>query len=62
MKLGILAVLLWLLIVVGSIASWGTNLYKFVQCDFKESYKAEIIYGLGIFTPTCVVTAWMDLE
>lgn len=25
-------------------------IYKFIQCDFKPSYKAEVIYGVGIFT------------
>jgi len=44
------------------IAAYGINLYKFIRCDFKASYKAEAIYGIGIFTPTFVVTAWMDIK
>lgn len=57
MKLiGIITVQLTLL------AAYITNLYKFSQCDFKPSYKAEAIYGIGIFTPTFVVTAWIDIK
>jgi len=33
---------------------------KFVQCDFKESYKAEAIYGIGIVTGAGVVIGYMD--
>jgi hypothetical protein len=62
MKIGIIAIILHLTIVLGSLASWGVNLYRFCNCDFEAPYKAEILYGIGIFSPTCVVTAWMDLE
>jgi len=39
---------------------WAQNLHKFSQCDFESSYKAEILYGMGLFTPTFVVSAFMD--
>jgi len=44
------------------ITAYAINLYKFTQCDFKPSYKAEAIYGISTFTPTFVVTAWMDIK
>jgi hypothetical protein len=57
MKLITLIAIPWLLI-----AAYAINLYKFIRCDFEPSYKAEAIYGIGIFTPTFVVTAWMDIK
>lgn len=42
--------------------SWGVNVYRLIQCDWEESYKGEVIYGLGLFTPTFLFTAWMDLD
>jgi len=45
-----------------ALAVWGGNLVRLIKCDWKPSYKAEIIYALGVVTPTCVVTVWMDIE
>lgn len=64
MKLSIFEIfpLIILCIQLFFIASWGINLYKFTQCDFKgPEFKEEILYGIGILSPICVVTAWMDL-
>lgn len=33
---------------------------KFCKCDFKESYKAEIIYGVTMCCGLGSVTGWMD--
>lgn len=41
---------------------WTVNVYKLTTCDFKPSYKAEVMYGLGVFTPTCYITAWMEIN
>ena len=41
--------------------SWCVNLGHFIKCDFNAPYKAEVFYGVGIFEPTCLVTAWIDL-
>jgi len=57
MKLIALIAIPWLLI-----AAYAINLYRFIRCDFNPSYKEEAIYGLGIFTPTFVVTAWIDIK
>ena len=56
------AVILVLLLYAFILGSWGTNLYRFVKCDFEPSYKAEIIHGIGLFTPTFLVTAWIPIE
>lgn len=42
--------------------AWGANAYRLVRCDWEPSYKAEVVHGLGLFTPIFIVTAWMDLE
>ena len=41
---------------------WSVNLYKLTQCNFEPSYKAEVLYGIGVISPTCLITAWMDFE
>ena len=47
---------------IALLAMWGANAYRFATCDFEPSYKAEAIYALGVFTPTFIVTAWMDID
>lgn len=34
---------------------------KFVKCDFKPSYKAEIVYGVGLVTGLGGIVGWMDV-
>lgn len=40
---------------------WIKCIVHFCNCDFKESYKAEIIYGVGICTGTGCVIGYIDL-
>jgi hypothetical protein len=42
--------------------SWAVNVYRFVKLDFEPSYKAEIIHGVGLFSPVCWVAAWIPVE
>ena len=42
--------------------SWPVNAYRLFKCDFKPSYKGEVIHAIGIFTPTCLVTAWSNFD
>lgn len=45
------------------VSSWCVNFYRFVTCDFEPTYKAEVLYGIGVFVvPTFVVTAWIDID
>jgi hypothetical protein len=44
------------------IIAYCVNVYQLVTCDFKEPYKGEIVRVVGLFTPTCWVTIWMDFE
>jgi len=54
-------VIIYLAIMVFAGISWVKNALNLVGCDFEPSYKAEIIYAIGVFSPTCVVSAWLDL-
>ena len=51
-----------LALLVFMMTSFLMNIYRLASCDFEPSYKAEVIYAIGIFCPTFIVTAWMDLE
>ena len=54
---GCFVVTIWLIFAI----AWLINVVKFVQCDFKESYKEELIHGVGIvFAPTAIVTVWYN--
>ena len=44
------------------LVSWLTNIYKLTECDFKEPYKCEIIYAIGLVPPAAIVTAWIDID
>jgi hypothetical protein len=53
------------LILVSVLFTAGTyvgNIVRLCNCDFEAPYKAEIIYGAGIFTPTFLATAFLDIE
>jgi hypothetical protein len=40
---------------------WIKDIIKLSNCDFKEPYKAEVIYGVGAVIPFVgAVTGWMD--
>ena len=41
---------------------WCRGVYKFVNCDFEPSYKAEIVYGAGIVFGYGVITGWFNIE
>ena len=38
------------------------NIVRFAKCDFEPSYRAEVLYGIGLALPTFYVTVFMDLE
>lgn len=43
-----------------TVAVWGTNVYKLTQCDFQAPYKCEAIHGVGLVPPLAFVTVWFD--
>ena len=54
--------LLWLILWLGLSVGYVMNVVKFCQCDFKESYKAEIIRGVGMVAmPVGGVMGWLSI-
>lgn len=38
---------------------WCANLIKLVNCDFKPSWKGEIVHTIGVFVPPAsILTVW----
>lgn len=54
----IIALAIPILLFVG----WIKCLYKFCNCDFEPSYKAEIVYGVGTFSGLGCIIGWMDIN
>ena len=52
----IIIFMVWLYFVV----CWIVNLVQFTQCDFEESYREEIIKGIGVCGPAAGVTVWIN--
>lgn len=52
---------LFLIIVFAYVVGYVRCVVKFVQCDFAPSYKAEVIYGAGVFTGLGGVVGWFDI-
>jgi len=41
---------------------WGLNIYKLVELDFEEPYKAEVIRGIGVAAaPIGCFIGYMDI-
>jgi hypothetical protein len=51
-----------LLIGILALVGWIKCLIKFIDCDFKPSYKAEVIYGVGTITGLGAIIGWVDIE
>lgn len=58
-SVGTLGCLFYLFVIV----SYITNAVKVFKCDWKSSYKEEVIHVVGVvIPPTCLVTAWYGTE
>lgn len=58
---GLFGALFPLVIAVALFIGYCRCIYKLVNCDFKPSYKAEVIYGIGACTGLGAFVGWMDL-
>jgi hypothetical protein len=56
-----LLVVVYVFVVLFLFAGYVQCVVKFVKCDFKPSYKAEIIYGAGLVSGLGGIIGWMDL-
>lgn len=55
-------VIVQIIVAILALAGWVQCLVKFVNCDFKEPYKAEIIYGIGTFTGAGAIIGWINID
>lgn len=49
-------------IFVFGMVGWCKNAYRFTQLDFEAPYKAEVIRGLGLFTPIGPVAGYFYFD
>ena len=56
----IIKLVIAIVMIVGGIG-YVLNIVKLCKCDFKPSYKAEIVHGLGVVTGIGVVTGYINL-
>jgi len=49
-----------LLVAIFVFGTYVRNAVRFVSCDFEPSYKAEVMYGVGLILPTFLASAFMD--
>ncbi len=61
MKTPILIMIGYLLIAAYTVIAWIVNLVMFIQCDFTEPFKEEIVRGIGIiFPPVSWIVVWIS--
>ena len=57
----IMVVAIIFVIVMG--VGWFKNIGRFVHCDFKAPYKAEVIRGIGIpVVPLGAIAGWVTIK
>ncbi|MCP5006559.1 MAG: hypothetical protein GY941_21855 [Planctomycetes bacterium] len=49
-------------IVVLTLGCYIGNVIRLSRCDFEPSYKAEILYGIGLVSPTFYVSAFVSID
>lgn len=57
---GLGIVLGFVAVAVLPVIGWVKCLIHLCQCDFSPIGKAEIIYGIGTFTPVGAILGWFD--
>ena len=57
--MGCIIIIIYIILGIG----WIMNFVKFVKCDFKEPYKAEIVRGIGIpAVPMGGIIGWINID
>lgn len=47
----VFACLFIIALMIACMVGWCKNAYRFTQLDFEAPYKAEVVRGIGLFTP-----------
>lgn len=55
-----LLLFVYIFVVLFLLAGYVQCVVKFVRCDFQPSYKAEIVYGVGLVTGLGGIVGWVD--
>lgn len=54
--------LIRVVVMIVCLFGWGLNIKKFISSDFDESYKEEIIRGIGIpVAPVGIIVGFMTI-
>lgn len=60
---GIVSIIITLGLLVLIIGGYLRNFVKFVQLDFKQPVKAEVLRGVGVLVPPAgVVMGWVNIK
>jgi len=62
MKTFKLVTAIFVLIGVMALIGYVRCVVKFIQCDFEEPHRAEVIYGVGTFTGIGAVIGWFNIN
>ncbi len=55
--------IVYAIIVLPCLIGWTLNVVKLCRCDFKPSYRSEVIRGLGVVVPPIgAITGWMKIK
>lgn len=55
-----LVVFIYLVLIGLSITGYIKDIKHLIDCDFKPTYKAEILYGIGAVTGLGAIFGWID--
>lgn len=59
---GCIAIIIWLLAIGTMVVGEVKCIVKAVQCNWEPIGKAEIIYGVGAFTPIGPIIGYFNIE
>jgi hypothetical protein len=52
--------LITIIIISLMITGYISCIVNFISCDFREPFKAETFYGIGIFTGLGIILGWFN--
>lgn len=62
MRTVFLVFVFWVLVALFGTIGWINNLVLFVESDFKEPYKREIVRGIGVFTGLGSIIGYINIK
>ena len=62
LKAGIISIVVGLCLSLAAAVGYVSNIVKLTQCDFKESYKCEVLRVVGLVPPVGVIMGYISNE